>query len=81
MTHHTSSNLRSVRTFIASLLTYVLLTSQLAPMAMAFNGSATNGSANLRTSSKTNAIEHKKASEAPPREQRAGSFEIGRAHV
>ena len=38
MTHQTlSSNRRNLRTFVATLLAYVLLTSQLAPMAMAFN--------------------------------------------
>ena len=41
MNHYTRSSNR--KTLIASLLAYVLLTSQLAPMAMAFSGSANRG--------------------------------------
>ncbi|MGH9958051.1 MAG: beta strand repeat-containing protein, partial [Pyrinomonadaceae bacterium] len=42
MNYHTSSSSsHTVRTFIASLLSYLLLASQLAPMAMALNGPAT----------------------------------------
>jgi hypothetical protein len=70
MTHHTpSSNRRNRRTFIANLLAYVLLTSQLAPMTMAFNRS-TNHNATAATAD----IERQKTSEAPPHGPRAGSF-------
>ena len=40
MNHPTQSSHRNGKTFIAGLLAYVLLTSQLTPMALAFNGSA-----------------------------------------
>ena len=40
MNHCIQSSNRNCKTFIASLLAYVLLTSQLAPVALAFNGSA-----------------------------------------
>ena len=41
---------RSIRTFVASLLTYLMLTSQLAPLALGFNGSSNR---NLAKSSVT----------------------------
>jgi uncharacterized repeat protein (TIGR01451 family) len=63
-----SSNRNSVRTFVASLLVYVVLTSQLAPMAMAFNASASRAAP-----SKTSNLEIKK-SEASPEGRPAGSF-------
>lgn len=70
MNHHTpSSNRRNLRTFIASLLAYVLVTSQLAPVAMAFNGSA-----DRRAPAGTSDIERKKTSEAPQQESVVGSF-------
>jgi hypothetical protein len=70
MNHHTpSSNRRNLRTFIASLLAYVLLTSQFAPMAMAFNGSA-----DRRTPARRPDLERKNTSETPTQERVDGSF-------
>ncbi|MCM3905164.1 MAG: Ig-like domain-containing protein [Pyrinomonadaceae bacterium] len=68
MTQQIPSSNRNGRTFVATLLAYVLLTSQLAPMAMAFNGSA-----NRRASAKSANVEVEKG-EASPQEGIASSF-------
>ncbi|MFN2510476.1 MAG: beta strand repeat-containing protein [Pyrinomonadaceae bacterium] len=70
MTHYTPSlNSRNRRTLIASVLTYVMLMSQLAPMAMAINGSAVS---NARAG--TSDIERKNTSEVPPEGRVVDSF-------
>ncbi len=73
MTHRIpTSNRRNLRTLIATVLAYVLLTSQLAPMAMALNASA-----NRRGPAQTPDIERQKTTDAPPQETRRRFFGSG----
>lgn len=66
MNHHaSSSNRRNLRIFVASFLSYMLLTSQLAPMALTFNGAAVSNAPATRplpqavlTSNKTTEIKY-----------------------
>ncbi len=67
MTRHT--NLRNLRTSIASLLAYMLLTSQLAPMAMALNRSAVRNASGGKS-----VVEHNNSGEAPTQGRVDSSF-------